>query len=56
MVFNNEVTVIGDASKTTIVTGDKLFDFDALLKVGEDFVLERPVSQSSQDLIRFVIP
>lgn len=35
VTFNNEVTVIGDGQKDPqIVTGDKLFEFDTLVKIG----------------------
>ena len=37
VTFNNEVTVIGDATKEpVIVTGDKLHNYDYLLKNGVD--------------------
>jgi len=36
VAFNNEVTVVGDgATDPQIITGDKLEDFDYLLKNGQ---------------------
>lgn len=37
VTFNNEVTVIGDGAKNPqVITGDKLNDFDYLLKNGQE--------------------
>ena len=35
ITFNDEVTVFGDGSQDpTVIAGDKLFDYDAIVKLG----------------------
>lgn len=35
VTFNNELSIIGDGAKDPqIVTGDKLFDYDTLVRIG----------------------
>lgn len=52
--FNNEVTVIGDASNSgsAVITGDKLNDFDALIEEGVKYQVTSPISKSKEALVK----
>jgi len=51
VTFNGEVTIIGDGSKAPVtVTGDKLKDYEALLKAGKDTSIDTPISKSEGNL------
>ncbi|ELR11576.1 Ras subfamily protein [Acanthamoeba castellanii str. Neff] len=53
ITFNNEVTIVGDGSSGgKVVTGDRLGEFDDLLKVGHDLDTKalRPIAESLDDV------
>ena len=51
VTFNNEVTVFGDnKSDTVVVTGDKLNDNDALVKVGTEVTLPANIKKTRKAL------
>mmetsp|Transcript_35531 Transcript_35531/g.69696 ORF Transcript_35531/g.69696 Transcript_35531/m.69696 type:complete len:750 (+) Transcript_35531:32-2281(+) len=51
ITFSNDVTIIGDGSKTEeVITGDKLNDMEFLQQAGKDINITRTISQSGEDL------
>ena len=53
ITFNNEITIIGDGSSSqpTIVSGDKLDNFDLLLEEGSKMTISNPIKSSHTQLI-----
>ena len=51
VTFNNEVTIFGDGKNDTVtVTGDKLSDNDALVKVGTEASLPASIKDTRESL------
>ena len=51
MTFNNEVTIFGDGKNdSVVVTGDKLNDHDALVKVGTEASLPASIKDTRESL------
>ena len=57
VAFNNEVTLVGDGSShPVVITGDKLNDYEALMKIGSSTDLKafKPIGESSDALSKKV--
>jgi hypothetical protein len=55
VVFSNEVTIIGDGTQQPIVVaGDKLYNNEALLNVGQDCPPLKPLSESKDKLLKSI--
>jgi hypothetical protein len=51
VTFNNEVTLIGDGSKdATVITGDKLNNYDQLLAIGNGYKVDKTIRESAKAL------
>jgi len=55
VVFSNEVTIIGDGTQQPIViTGDKLYNNEALFNVASEYPPLKPLSESKDKLIKSI--
>ncbi|PRP83129.1 hypothetical protein PROFUN_09808 [Planoprotostelium fungivorum] len=51
VTFSDEVTLYGDGGQDpVVVAGDKLENFQELKQIGEQFAVQKPVSQAEKDL------
>jgi hypothetical protein len=53
ITFNNEITVIGDGTspQATIISGDKLNNFDTLLEEGKNLEISHSIKDTSSKLV-----
>lgn len=51
--FNNEVRLLGDGSQeVVVVAGDKLNDYNTLLEIGKQYVVQKPIRESKETLVQ----
>lgn len=52
ITFNNEVTLLGDGAQIpSIITGDKLYDYQALFQSGEGYAMNKPIKEAKDSLV-----
>lgn len=50
--FNHEVCLMGDCSQDKVhIAGDKLYSWEQLQEIGTAFKVQRPISESQQDIL-----
>lgn len=50
--FSNEVTLIGDGTQKQVsVRGDRLYSWDELQEIGNDFIISKSISESNEILL-----